>query len=189
MQSLRPEALLLCAFTWVGACQQGSANPDESGGDAPFEGGPDVGQLPESGDSAHPDASLEKDGGGPDASDLDVAFEGGGGLFDEVQAIFDSRCTTCHDASKLGLPAYPALPLTAGASYSALVNQPAHEACGGILVVPGQLDQSYLSHKVADVTPCFGLRMPHPFDSGIVVPLSDAQLAAIRSWIERGAPR
>ena len=110
------------------------------------------------------------------------------GTMAEVQAIFDDRCTNCHDATKHGLPSYPDLPLTAGAAHDALVNQPGLEGCGP-LVKPGDPDHSYLLHKVSDATPCSGQRMPRPFEVGPSVPLTDAQIATIRGWIAAGAPR
>jgi len=91
------------------------------------------------------------------------------GTMAQVQAIFDDRCTNCHDATKHGLPSYPDLPLTAGAAHDALVNQPGLEGCGP-LVKPGDPDHSYLLHKVSDATPCSGQRMPRPFEVGPSVP-------------------
>jgi hypothetical protein len=106
----------------------------------------------------------------------------------DVQAIFDARCVTCHDASKVGLPAFPSMPLTDGASHASLVNKPASETCGGTLVVPGNAAQSYLIQKLTNPTPCSGSRMPRPFEIGPVVPLSADQIATITSWIDAGAP-
>jgi len=110
-----------------------------------------------------------------------------GATMADVQAIFTQHCVTCHDASKLGLPAFPGLPLTEGAAYAALVNRPASESCGGTLVVPGQPDQSYLMQKLTNDAPCSGAHMPRPFESGIVVPLTADEIATIRSWIVAGA--
>jgi hypothetical protein len=105
----------------------------------------------------------------------------------EVQAIFDARCVQCHDSTKVGLPAYPQLSLTASNARAALVNKPALEACGGTLVVSGNPDQSYLIHKLSDATPCEGSRMPRPFEIGTAPPLTAEQMATIRSWIGAGA--
>jgi hypothetical protein len=109
--------------------------------------------------------------------------------YSAVQAIFDAHCTTCHDATKTGLPANPTLPLTADVSYATLVGIPAMETCGGTRVVPGDSADSYLYHKVADVTPCSGSRMPRPFEVGPILPLSAADIATIKDWIDEGAPR
>ncbi len=116
-----------------------------------------------------------------------------GALFAAVQNIFNSNCVRCHDAS---LPAvmpetgccYPQLPLTSNASYDGIVGKPAHEACGGTLVVPGNPDTSYLYHKVNDAQPCYGNRMP-AFGQIRVPPLNAQQLATIADWIRAGAPR
>jgi len=112
-----------------------------------------------------------------------------GGGFADVQAIFDLHCTLCHDAAKMGLPTYPALPLTSDASYDALVGKMAHEACGGTLVAPGHPDASYLFQKVSLDTPCEGFRMPRPFEIPRMIYLSDAELATLRTWIANGAQR
>jgi hypothetical protein len=106
-----------------------------------------------------------------------------------VQAIFDEYCVLCHDASKQNIPAFPALPLTADAAYAALVSQPAHEACGGTLVIPGDPDHSYLVHKLSDATPCEGDHMPRRFEGGPgpMPSLSDEELTTITEWIRAGA--
>ena len=114
---------------------------------------------------------------------------GGGVPYSAVQAIFDAHCITCHDATKVGLPANPAVPLTSDVSYSTLVGMPAMETCGGTRVVPGNSANSYLYHKVADATPCSGSQMPRPFEAGPTVPLSAADIATIKGWIDEGAPR
>jgi hypothetical protein len=109
--------------------------------------------------------------------------------FADVQSIFDEHCVRCHDATMTHPPGYSALPLTADAAYDAIVSQPAIETCGGTLVVPNDPTNSYLLHKVADATPCEGARMPRPFEVGPAVPLSDAEISTIRSWIVGGAKR
>lgn len=125
-------------------------------------------------------------GGSPNGG----ANQGGapGATLAAVQAIFDDRCVNCHDASKGGLPTYPMLPLTAGASRAALVNVAADETCGGVRVVPGNPDASYLVKKVEQTMPCDGQHMPRPFEVGTAPPLTADQLATIRAWIAAGAP-
>jgi len=120
---------------------------------------------------------------------------GGGGAggsgavpYSAVQAIFDAHCTNCHDATKSGLPTNPEVPLTSDVSYATLVGVPAMETCGGVRVVAGSAASSYLYHKVADTTPCDGMRMPRPFEVGLLVPLSAADIATIQNWINEGAP-
>ena len=105
-----------------------------------------------------------------------------------VQAIFDERCISCHDATLTGLPSYPELPLTAGASYAALVNRRALQPCGGTRVVPGHPEQSYLIAKLAQDTPCDGVRMPQRYEPFLpFIALSDEQMATISDWISDGA--
>jgi mono/diheme cytochrome c family protein len=106
----------------------------------------------------------------------------------EVQAIFDSRCVLCHDASKLGLPSFPGLPLTAGASRAALVNQVASEIGGGTLVIPSSPNQSDLIQKLTSTTPYSGAQMPRPYELGPPIPLTADQINTITTRIAKGAP-
>jgi mono/diheme cytochrome c family protein len=186
---LAPDLLLLSCVGLLAACQQTPQSSEETVPDARADAIPHLDGLAESQDGRVIDASAEQDSATVTDQDAEARTDSPTGAFADVQAIFDGRCVICHDAQKLGLPSDPALPLTAGAAYDALVNRPALETCGGTLVVPGQPEQSYLFRKVVDTTPCFGLRMPHPFESLIMVPLTAAQLATIRTWIERGALR
>lgn len=112
-----------------------------------------------------------------------------GTTFADVQAIFSQHCVGCHDATNTHPPGYADLPLTMDAAYDALVSRPAHETCGGTLVVPNDPASSYLVHKISDATPCEGSRMPRPFEVGPAVPLSDAEIATIKTWIASGAKR
>jgi hypothetical protein len=114
---------------------------------------------------------------------------GGGSAFAPVQAIFDQYCVRCHDPAHpfvVEAPTYIEMPLVASQSYAALVGVVAHETCGGTRVVAGDPEHSYLYRKVADATPCDGVRMPH---GGMIVaqPLPDAQIATIHDWIANGA--
>jgi hypothetical protein len=116
--------------------------------------------------------------------------------FAAVQAVFDARCISCHDATLKPTPVpdrpppYPQLPLTRGASYAALVGKKAIDACAGTLVTPGDASHSYLYIVVSQDNPCTGRRMPRgggnirPPD-----PLPDAEIAIIHDWIAAGAPR
>ena len=194
--------------TGPSSSQDASRATDASG---PHDAGPPIDASRSAGDAAPPaDAATPLDASSPDAAPpLDAtaadaatrvdaetadaskttADAGTEGTFAAVQAIFDERCIGCHDATKVGLPSYAALPLTHDASYAALVSQPAHETCGGVLVKPGKPDESYLIHKTTDNPPCEGMRMPRAFEVGISPPLTDAQHATIRAWIAAGAPR
>jgi hypothetical protein len=130
------------------------------------------------------------DAGDPDAHA--TGDDGGGLAFAPVQAIFAANCVTCHDPAHpvvLEAPTFVALALTPGGAYAALVGQPAHETCGGTLVVPGDPAASYLFHKLTDETPCEGRRMPHPGMLASRPPLPDADLATVETWIRDGAHR
>jgi hypothetical protein len=143
------------------------------------------GGVSNAGGDAGPAGSAGASGSGVSASG--AAGSSGGPSFAQVQVIFDSHCVLCHDKSKASLPSYPALSLVQSDSRAALVNRPALETCGGIYVVPGQPQQSYLIHKLSDNPPCEGVRMPAPFEIIKPPPLSAAELAAIAGWISAGA--
>lgn len=166
----------------------GTAGTAGRGGNVGADGGTagtGAGGTPQGGSSGQAQGGSSAGSAGAGAGSGGTS--GGGSAFSEVQAIFDARCITCHDKSKVGLPSYPALSLVAGDARMALVNQPALETCGGKYVVPGAPEQSYLLKKLSEQTPCDGVRMPRPFEVGVVAPLSDAELATIRSWISAGA--
>lgn len=129
---------------------------------------------------------------GPDGGVSDGSAGGGDAApeasLSAVQAIFDLHCTICHDASKHGLPTYPSLSLVSGDSYAALVGKVADETCGGLRVVAGAPDQSYLVQKITPGVPCSGAHMPRPFEVGPQVDLTATEMATIRAWIAAGAP-
>jgi hypothetical protein len=119
------------------------------------------------------------------------------GLFHEtVRPILEGevgRCSGCHgNSGEAGLT-------LGGDSSSAeivagLVNQPSRYAVGYQLVVPGDPESSWLYLKASGLTDgvqCQGTgscaqRMP-PSSSGTTT-LGETELAAIRNWIEQGAP-
>jgi hypothetical protein len=96
----------------------------------------------------------------------------------------NAHCDMCH-----GLPAFDASNgnLATGmdktSTYNALVGKTSMGSMclGKQLVVAGQPDMSLLLQKVKPNPPC-GIRMPN---GGM--PLSDAQIEMIRSWIAAGA--
>jgi hypothetical protein len=117
---------------------------------------------------------------------------GTGGAFGPVQAIFDQHCTWCHDPAHPFVPEAPTyveMPLVASESYAALVGVAAHETCGGTRVVPGDPEHSYLYRKIADATPCQGVRMPYNGSGLAQQSLAEADFATIRAWIANGALR
>ena len=140
-------------------------------------------QDAESGDVA-PDSADTTD---TDAAMADSAPDVATAPYSAVQAVFDARCITCHNATALGLPGYAALPLTSDVSHKNLVNQPAHETCGNLLVAPGKPMESYLWQKLTAATPCEGGHMPAKYEMLPAPPLTTEQLAAIQDWIACGA--
>lgn len=98
-----------------------------------------------------------------------------------VQPILLANCTGggCHS----GMRAAENLNLdTAATSYAGLVNVSSNQCLTNKRVVPSQPDQSYLVWKLNGTGPCFsGSRMPKG------TPLTAAQIATIRAWIQAGA--
>ena len=102
----------------------------------------------------------------------------------EIQAeVFTPICSVCHDGSN---PPGGALPgsqnLTAGNSFSSLVNVASLEQPSILRVKPGDPDNSYIIQKLEGTPGISGSRMPFggPF-------LDQATINKIRSWIQDGA--
>lgn len=148
-----------------------------------------------SGDAGGSGTASSGSGGASGSAGMPMAGAGGtagGGAvvtLADVQPIFDQHCVQCHDATNTHPPGYADLPLTADAAYASLVSQPAHETCGGTLVVPNDPSKSYLFHKLSDATPCEGARMPRAPEVGPSVSLSADEIATIQKWIASGAKR
>jgi len=97
----------------------------------------------------------------------------------DVEPVLMNRCTGsgCHSG---GRPA-ASLSLESGRSHAELVGAPA--SCGGhTLVVPGDVEGSYLWSKLIGEGMCSGTQMPKRGES-----LPPAELDLVRSWICRGA--
>lgn len=173
-----------------GAMSGGAPSGGLGGGGRGAAGAGDAGAGAAGSAAGMPGKAGASASGGAAGSPNGGANQGGapGATLAAVQAIFDDRCVNCHDAGKFGVPTYPMLPLTAGASHAALVNVAADETCGGVRVVPGNPDASYLVKKLEQMTPCDGAHMPRPFEVGTAPPLTADQLATIRAWISAGAP-
>ena len=154
-----------------------------TGMDVPAAGGVASGGVASGGMASGGMAS----GGSGGASGASGGANGGPSSLADVQSIFDGRCVICHDKSKQGLPTFPQLSLVRTDALAALVNQAATETCGGVLVVPGDPDHSYLISKLTQAMPCDGQHMPRSFEGPISPPLDAQQLATIRSWISAGA--
>lgn len=120
-------------------------------------------------------ADMVFDPGGEDERDADQSVES---TFTFIQeAIFDRSCATsgCH------VTTYPNL--SAGQSHAAIVNGASSAGPGQPLVKPGDPNNSYLYLKITGASGILGNRMPLGRAA-----LSDEYIAAVRTWIERGAP-
>jgi hypothetical protein len=87
---------------------------------------------------------------------------------DKVAPVFEKRCVGCHSGPS------PKGNLSLTSAAGALKG-----GDGGPAVVPGKPEESLLLEKIAGEPP----EMPQKDK-----PLSEAEVAAIRAWIERGAP-
>jgi hypothetical protein len=154
------------------------------GGQSGAGGGTGGGDAASGGHGGSPVVDAAVADGAPDATG---DRQGPGPAFSAVLAVFKARCVSCHAAGAI-VAGLPRLHLTADVAYGSLVGVAAEQTCGGILVVPSDSAQSYLVHKLVDATPCEGVRMPMAGELGTFVPLSDADLATIRTWIDQGAP-
>jgi len=106
------------------------------------------------------------------------------GSFESLQInIFNAHCVKCH---------YPGGPgpfsLLPGEAYGNIVNVPSNEKWMTTItldrVEPGDPDMSYLYLKIIGDPDISGKRMPRdgpPY-------LNDIEIAAVRDWIETGAP-
>ena len=119
-------------------------------------------------------------------SEGDTQPQAPGAAFAAVLAVFKARCVACHAAGAIA-PGMPHLHLTVDVAYRSLVDMPAEQACGKTLVVPSDSAKSYLFRKITDTPPCSGERMPIAYEAPFM-PLGDADVAAVKTWIDQGAP-
>lgn len=89
-------------------------------------------------------------------------------LVDDVQPIFDRKCTRCHGDSG-------GLSLESGQAYANLINVDSHRDPSVKRVVPGDADNSLIVQRT------MGGEMP---PSGI---MDDADKATIEAWVNDGA--
>jgi Protein of unknown function (DUF1553)/Protein of unknown function (DUF1549)/Planctomycete cytochrome C len=92
----------------------------------------------------------------------------------DVRPILSDRCFTCHGPDEATRKAGLRLDTEAGAKQARGPRTP---------VVPGHPAASELLRRVAPAQPA--LRMPPPYSDR--KPLTDAEIATIRAWIEQGA--
>lgn len=93
--------------------------------------------------------------------------------------IFTPICTRCHTGASAPL----GLVLDEGVAYANLVGVQSVEVALMDRVSPGQPEASYIVWKIEGRSGIIGGRMPLGLD-----PLSAEQIAAIRGWIQAGAP-
>lgn len=110
----------------------------------------------------------------------------GGDVFGgQVYPILKEKCSGCHGAN--GHADAPSLKLgSAEQAYSTLVNQATFQSptvTPNVLIVPKNLEQSYLYQKISNDKPKFGVRMPQ---GGV---LTAAEIKIIGDWILAGAPK
>jgi hypothetical protein len=86
---------------------------------------------------------------------------------DDVQPIFDRKCTACHPIS------YPYLDLRRERSYEELVRVAARTRPAFQRVLPGRPELSYV--------------LTHPPDPSLTGLLTDAEIELIARWIDEGA--
>jgi hypothetical protein len=96
--------------------------------------------------------------------------------------VFGAICINCHVP---GGPGDFMLLDTEEHTYQNLVDVPSLELPSLDRVEPGDPEASYIVHKIEGRADIGGDRMPPPPESA----LSPEQIAAIREWIENGAPR
>jgi len=101
---------------------------------------------------------------------------------DDIQPIFSAHCAECHRPDGFA-SGQVEMDLRPGFAHASIVTVASDEAPGRTRVIPGDPDASYLVEKVESDQPAAGARMPL-----FGAPLSDAELALLRSWIAAGAP-
>lgn len=104
-------------------------------------------------------------------------------IFETTDAAGRAACTNCHTTA--GRNPAGGLNLTHDVAYDQLVNVPSRGKPGAVRVIPGNVDGSYLIHKLEGASDIVGRRMPFngpPY-------LTDGQITIIKRWIANGAPR
>lgn len=102
---------------------------------------------------------------------------------EQIQPIFTVNCAGCHSPGGAADLAGIRLTLTNDVSYDLLVNQQSVQDPSFTFVVPGEAESSLLLLKVSSDDPPIGDRMPR-----FAPPLTAAEIALIRDWINQGAP-
>ena len=107
---------------------------------------------------------------------------------DDVQPLFTASCASslCHDGDVDDPDLGEDLNLTAGASYAAIVGVSAAQATDLNLIEPGDVEASYLWHKLNDTHETVGGEgecMPYL----LCTSMTEKELKTIENWIADGA--
>jgi hypothetical protein len=155
-----PAALLPLLLSLIAACGGKDEATAEGGG---ADGGADTAPA---------------DSGGADSGVDTGAAPAPPATWAEVKPTLMNSCgfSSCHGSAAGGLFIWNALEPTD------LINEPATGLPGGVLVVPGDPDRSYLYLKMIDADGIEGTVMP---PGGM---LDEEAREVIRSWIASGAP-
>jgi hypothetical protein len=100
-------------------------------------------------------------------------------IFDTTDSSGRLACINCHNGRNPFVPGN----LTAGQSYTTLVNARSVLKPALLRVAPGEPDNSYFIHKLEGGPGIVGERMPR----GTGPYLTPGQMLVIRRWIELGA--
>lgn len=167
-----PALLVLAAVVAGAGCDAGSDEHDTA------DSGSDAFDDTDAGDST--DTGVDAQADGTDAvADTQIDEPMPPPTLTELRAeLFQPGCSfsTCHG----GRSGAAGLNLVTN-TWEALVNAEANDAPGRVLVVPGDVDASYLYEKLASDSPEAGERMP-PGSA-----LDERRLDMVRRWIEAGA--
>ncbi|HMQ15893.1 MAG TPA: hypothetical protein PKC49_07965, partial [Phycisphaerae bacterium] len=99
----------------------------------------------------------------------------------DIVPILTAHCAGCHSPGGFAFT-FITMDLRAANAYQDLVGVASVQASGRVRIVPGDAAASYLIEKVTQDQPQVGARMPLNRD-----PLSDADIARLREWIDAGA--
>jgi hypothetical protein len=104
-------------------------------------------------------------------------------IFDTTDAAGRLGCTNCHSDAGGRTPSGGMNLRTAEIAFANLVGVPSRGKAGAIRVIPGDVANSYLIHKIEGNPDIVGVRMPR----GNGPYLTAGQIAVIKRWIELGA--
>ena len=115
--------------------------------------------------------------------DLEPTFESiQKNIFETTDSAGRTSCVTCH--TNVGRVPSGGMNLTHDVAYSQLVNVNSTQVPSLKRVNPGNVDASYIVHKLEGRPGIVGRRMPF---SGPPY-LTDGQIQILKRWIELGAP-